>query len=1593
MQPHFSNFRHAGPFSLTSSHPHILILQFSSNPHSAQSSQSPVNLSYTHTHNSSTNTKLKRHQQRHNTQYNKHTSNKKPKLQQQTSTPPTTQLEGGANQLATTSLQTTTNNPHTITSTTTQSQCSTKYRTLRDLVPSLHCLQHNNDTHNYDKSDTHHQDNHTSTQPSVTHQDMQHNHQPTTTHTKQHNHPFKGNFSGISWNAESLMCASTTQQGRKLHRLKQLCADHDFCVLAETHGTEGKAEAYTIPQNTTPFWSHKDATTAGIGCLVKDEFLKRFQHAPTWKVFMDGYLARLSLKGMEGGLDIWCVYMPTGHDITTDRRTRGRMIATMAANSAPAQHCLTIMVGDWNFAASKVGRLCLSSGHFTGDRDKQEADHFNDTLLSPHGFHELEQDNFTYHHPISLSRLDRVYSNHHPSSQLDNNYHCNTMTHLPQLSKHAPLSFGRSSSCKTQPHDTNDDKSPLHFPPIKTSTLQHPDWKLRVSAEYYHQLHNDNMAYNPLRRLLLLKNAIRQVSDNIQYTRNYETDTSIPQDNTSKLNATMGFIKAAVNNNLKTMQFHSNKYKHIHTLINTNNPLASTTPQFWQVQDHAVSLAREIIADEAKDLNNSTLQQSDPTFLNKKQNLLVKLKKLYPGSTTGIGAIEDDQGNIHTDHMGIINTLTTHWQNTFQATPIDRHTLTHWLDIMEQRTATDTPLNSTQPNSNYKSTRDSIHELQPPAPHTSTINEHKKTSQHTHKDNKTTQPHKSPNNNNIIHSGPHLQPRLQHPRLPQAQYHWNIRYKHIKLAVDTSNNSSPGPDGIPFQAWRNLGHLANETLLAVTQALSKDNFKDTLTAAYHDTADDHPHHYNYSFMACLPKKSHSTTHDGTPIFTANNTRPLNVVNTDNRIVASAARNCWETNLADWILPRQQGFLRGRSILQNLFDVDTASMHTSLMHDHGACILLDFSSAFPSISQDYMQEVLNKAGLPANVINFIQALYDESYCRIQHQGSVGQAFHLRAGVRQGCPLSPMIYALVAEVLMDNIEHHCPGTLTRAYADDTALVVENLWEEGPILANLFQDFEKISGLQLNLTKCVIIPLSHTTNINEQTITQHIPQWQRMKIKDNGKYLGFVVGPGKGDKSWEEPSNKYINRCKQWQDRPIGLHFSTLAYNSFSISTLSYIAQLEIPPNHILDMEQKGLHLTISGPGGISKRGWATSNDLWRLKEDFGQQSSCRSLSWMCEASHTRVYLCDPACNNPQFSTNLRHLQRALQCPNNLPTYIKWKNWYHQSFAATITRSYNNTCAEIGDIRQTPEYQKHFTNTNDNNDTTTQTNHKKKQQPPIQKMIYQRISQHRSIHSTERIRQKIKRWQLHNHLTPNIPPNTPIRHLTPNWQAQRITHLLEVLKSTTTPRVRAAVFGTIWNRWNTHRRWQRKHHKSNHCLFQCKPTADDSIEHYCCCNTVKTAMRRFLKLDPFYFANIHTFTLSNTHIQDTETLTTIALLIYGTYTTTNQLRYDKQAQQHTSYTNYAYDMLIQNIRNGAINHPKSSSTLDHRFAPNNLSTAIPCKTTRQATNLQERNHNTTHTNSNTTSNKRKDISPTNSTHSLPSTSCRRILSKISH
>ena len=115
-------------------------------------------------------------------------------------------------------------------------------------------------------------------------------------------------------------------------------------------------------------------------------------------------------------------------------------------------------------------------------------------------------------------------------------------------------------------------------------------------------------------------------------------------------------------------------------------------------------------------------------------------------------------------------------------------------------------------------------------------------------------------------------------------------------------------------------------------------------------------------MVCLPKSTTETTEDGKDIYEAANTRPLSIGNTDNRIMCSAARIRWETIFKDWVSPYQKGFIRGRSMLSNVFTIDHEAMKISLLHDNGAILLFDFKAAFPSIEREFMMKTLEWIGL-------------------------------------------------------------------------------------------------------------------------------------------------------------------------------------------------------------------------------------------------------------------------------------------------------------------------------------------------------------------------------------------------------------------------------------------------------------------------------------------------------------------------------------------------------------------------------------------------------------------------------------------------------
>ena len=122
--------------------------------------------------------------------------------------------------------------------------------------------------------------------------------------------------------------------------------------------------------------------------------------------------------------------------------------------------------------------------------------------------------------------------------------------------------------------------------------------------------------------------------------------------------------------------------------------------------------------------------------------------------------------------------------------------------------------------------------------------------------------------------------------------------------------------------------------------------------------------------------------------------------------------------------------------------------------------------------------------------------------------------VESGVRQGCPLSELLFALAVDVLLRKIQKQLRGSETLgAFADDIAVVVENLWKSAPGLRRTFEEFEQISALQLNVKKTVLIPLWKFSDAKHIRclLKEDSPGFAEVVIDDKGKYLGFLIRPG--------------------------------------------------------------------------------------------------------------------------------------------------------------------------------------------------------------------------------------------------------------------------------------------------------------------------------------------------------------------------------------------------------------------------------------------------------------------------------------------------
>ena len=125
------------------------------------------------------------------------------------------------------------------------------------------------------------------------------------------------------------------------------------------------------------------------------------------------------------------------------------------------------------------------------------------------------------------------------------------------------------------------------------------------------------------------------------------------------------------------------------------------------------------------------------------------------------------------------------------------------------------------------------------------------------------------------------------------------------------------------------------------------------------------------------------------------------------------------------------------ILENVIDVERKAHYLAMRHARdSALVLFDFAAAFPSVSRDYMWDTLEFLGIPAQFIAVVRRFYRFCQHWLKLQDCCFKSVLVGSGVRQGCPLSPILFALAESHLL-----HPRGDGIRAYADDIAMLLHS------------------------------------------------------------------------------------------------------------------------------------------------------------------------------------------------------------------------------------------------------------------------------------------------------------------------------------------------------------------------------------------------------------------------------------------------------------------------------------------------------------------------------------------------------------------------
>jgi len=234
---------------------------------------------------------------------------------------------------------------------------------------------------------------------------------------------------------------------------------------------------------------------------------------------------------------------------------------------------------------------------------------------------------------------------------------------------------------------------------------------------------------------------------------------------------------------------------------------------------------------------------------------------------------------------------------------------------------------------------------------------------------------------------------------------------------------------------------------------------------------------NFGTIILLPKKKDAKV--------IQQYRPICLLNVSFKIYTKVATNRLSTVAQKIIRPTQTAFLPGRNIMEGAVLLHETIHELHLKKQDGIIFKIDFEKAYDKVKWSFLQQTLRMKGFSQKWCSWVKQFTQGGNVNIKVNDQLGSYFQMKKGLRQGDPMSPILFNIVVDMLAiliarakeaGQVEGVIPhlvqdGLSILQYADDIVLFMSHDFEKARNMKLILSTFEQLSGLKINFHKSEI------------------------------------------------------------------------------------------------------------------------------------------------------------------------------------------------------------------------------------------------------------------------------------------------------------------------------------------------------------------------------------------------------------------------------------------------------------------------------------------------------------------------------------------